>query len=70
MSGKRRETFPARGTWIEMMNLLYMLIRILDVPRKGNVDRNDKRGCGKWQKPVTFPARGTWIEMNRLEVPA
>ncbi len=34
-----------------------------DVPRKGNVDRNN---CSETKRPglaLTFPARGTWIEM-------
>ena len=37
----RALTFPARGTWIEMCledELLYL--KSVDVPRKGNVDRN------------------------------
>ena len=56
-------TFPARGTWIEMLHPDHRVNAVVDVPRKGNVDRNvmcDK--CGR-QTSRTFPARGTWIEI-------
>ena len=35
-----------------------------DVPRKGNVDRNDKLVDMGALEGTTFPARGTWIEME------
>ena len=33
-------TFPARGTWIEIVRWVYSPPDVRDVPRKGNVDRN------------------------------
>ena len=36
----------------------------VDVPRKGNVDRNEWRRDSTKDYPKTFPARGTWIEMS------
>ena len=56
-------TFPARGTWIEMPYFDIAATKAVDVPRKGNVDRNT--GCvSRWTMEVrTFPARGTWIEI-------
>ena len=35
-----KETFPARGTWIEMRKSGKEAATTWDVPRKGNVDRN------------------------------
>ena len=35
----------------------------IDVPRKGNVDRNVEVAGTVVGKHRTFPARGTWIEM-------
>ena len=58
------QTFPARGTWIEMRGVGELSGSPLDVPRKGNVDRNDKLvGMGALEGS-TFPARGTWIEIT------
>ena len=37
----RVRTFPARGTWIEMRRETMADKQISDVPRKGNVDRNN-----------------------------
>ena len=37
---ERGETFPARGTWIEMLCAINADFKQADVPRKGNVDRN------------------------------
>ena len=34
-----------------------------DVPRKGNVDRNQANINTMEVKNLTFPARGTWIEI-------
>ena len=34
-------TFPARGTWIEIQALPAKTMTNKDVPRKGNVDRNN-----------------------------
>ena len=36
-----RGTFPARGTWIEMLTSVSEETGLPDVPRKGNVDRNE-----------------------------
>ena len=36
----------------------------LDVPRKGNVDRNSERVKRTVDYAWTFPARGTWIEIS------
>ena len=36
-----------------------------DVPRKGNVDRNEIANDMSAVLKATFPARGTWIEMQR-----
>ena len=33
-------TFPARGTWIEIAICARASMSAMDVPRKGNVDRN------------------------------
>ena len=33
-------TFPARGTWIEILFHWIHFTPSVDVPRKGNVDRN------------------------------
>ena len=33
-------TFPARGTWIEILLIVVPMHDGRDVPRKGNVDRN------------------------------
>ena len=38
----------------------------LDVPRKGNVDRNVNVLRAAAEALATFPARGTWIEIIRL----
>ena len=38
---KESMTFPARGTWIEISVRGCQWTRPRDVPRKGNVDRND-----------------------------
>ena len=38
----------------------------LDVPRKGNVDRNVFPTMKEQIDRETFPARGTWIEIWRL----
>ena len=35
-------TFPARGTWIEIPPRRRRHISPVDVPRKGNVDRNER----------------------------
>ena len=56
-------TFPARGTWIEMIFPPTPFCRWLDVPRKGNVDRNSSTSALICQSARTFPARGTWIEI-------
>ena len=37
---------------------------IVDVPRKGNVDRNMPDGDIVGGYGETFPARGTWIEID------
>ena len=44
LSSVAQKTFPARGTWIEIMAKLLGALSTGDVPRKGNVDRNDVRG--------------------------
>ena len=42
LAGGAAGTFPARGTWIEILKIFYFPIdNNTDVPRKGNVDRND-----------------------------
>ena len=38
----------------------------VDVPRKGNVDRNLSSTASATKSFLTFPARGTWIEMPLL----
>ena len=58
-------TFPARGTWIEIARCVLQITRPLDVPRKGNVDRNEQYHHYTHILLVTFPARGTWIEILR-----
>ena len=40
-----------------------MRISDFDVPRKGNVDRNDTYNGFVVLTVATFPARGTWIEI-------
>ena len=58
-------TFPARGTWIEMQKNEILTKTIgQDVPRKGNVDRNNAILSGEEGGGATFPARGTWIEIR------
>ena len=56
-------TFPARGTWIEIVSNAHDAGRKYDVPRKGNVDRNTGLANGTTTINGTFPARGTWIEI-------
>ena len=60
-------TFPARGTWIEILLKGGDKLAKKDVPRKGNVDRNDVILSQTQREDKTFPARGTWIEMTRRE---
>ena len=58
-------TFPARGTWIEIiLSLLCAQYSTGDVPRKGNVDRNATTSDALVICAKTFPARGTWIEIR------
>ena len=58
-------TFPARGTWIEITEGRERSYLHLDVPRKGNVDRNCRYSRDKCNlNRRTFPARGTWIEIS------
>ena len=57
-------TFPARGTWIEIVAKTSWKTIITDVPRKGNVDRNSSGRPRERYPAVTFPARGTWIEIR------
>ena len=57
-------TFPARGTWIEITLALLQPAKPLDVPRKGNVDRNINSSEENKYDFATFPARGTWIEIG------
>ena len=56
-------SFPAMGTWIEMLRLWVWVSLCCVVPCNGNVDWN----CMEHQKtsPPTgsFPAMGTWIEI-------
>ena len=62
---RRRWTFPARGTWIEITPPDASGASYSDVPRKGNVDRNlDYYASNGWKVGKTFPARGTWIEIS------
>ena len=56
-------TFPARGTWIEIEVVPVIEIIMIDVPRKGNVDRNGLTPPVAGWTQATFPARGTWIEI-------
>ena len=56
-------TFPARGTWIEILLSRSSPCLSPDVPRKGNVDRNLFPARHRRGLSMTFPARGTWIEM-------
>ena len=58
-----RLTFPARGTWIEILMSTHAPLSESDVPRKGNVDRNKEVQQDAQTLLKTFPARGTWIEM-------
>ena len=66
---KAWETFPARGTWIEIPEVRNSPKTSLDVPRKGNVDRNDEILKNvALRLAATFPARGTWIEMKYMMI--
>ena len=58
------QTFPARGTWIEIRCVGRCGLARVDVPRKGNVDRNGRILSALHGRVGTFPARGTWIEIR------
>ena len=51
-------TFPARGTWIEITVSAPPPLTALDVPRKGNVDRNNSRSLYNYDLQEDVPRKG------------
>ena len=64
MSRKTNPSYPARGTWIEivMKPRGKSLLRV--VPRTGYVDRNTVIPQDTFEGMQSYPARGTWIEIR------
>ena len=56
-------SYPARGTWIEMLKGDTMEYMHEVVPRTGYVDRNVLFGGYGYGGFGSYPARGTWIEI-------
>ena len=52
------QTFPARGTWIEIRPRANTVRGLFDVPRKGNVDRNLATSASDTLYPVDVPRKG------------
>ena len=52
---KTRRTFPARGTWIEIIFAPPYASYETDVPRKGNVDRNSAFRSAEGMAPRRSP---------------
>ena len=60
-------TFPARGTWIEIM-MRWIIGRVQpDVPRKGNVDRNPMRPNLRTYRGKDVPRKGN-VDRNIANV--
>ncbi len=60
-------TFPARGTWIEIIRAWNRRETRLDVPRKGNVDRNMASCAGADGVLVDVPRKGN-VDRNCIQI--
>ncbi len=60
-------TFPARGTWIEITSTTELALATNDVPRKGNVDRNDDSSISAKENAADVPRKGN-VDRNPLPV--
>ena len=59
------ESYPARGTWIEIRLAAHIGAGRAVVPRTGYVDRNNEENVWNELGFRSYPARGTWIEISR-----